>query len=197
MNYYIVCDEDKTTKWNKKDINICNIVPRIEQVLAQYKTPNGITPKKVGNMEYANFIVRVDDDIPGDRFIEGFSMKSNIKDIIQKKQDKNEYETIKPVLFINFTTANNLDLWEYSLGSFPNNHTVLNLSGYKIGNYDNILQTENKELTKFMKALNPDLKFTPMPTNNWKILYWFLGFVAICLIAFGLYRLYKKYKKQS
>jgi hypothetical protein len=195
MNYYIVCDENETIKWNNEHINICNIVPRIEQVLSQYKTPNGITPKKVGNMEDANFIVRIDTDISGDRFLEFLSMKSNIKDAIQYKEK--EYMTSKPVLFINFTEANNKDLWEYSTGSFPNNHTVLHLSGYIIGNYDNILQTKNTQLTNFMEALNPDLKFTPMPTNNWKILYWFLGFVAICLIAFGLYRLYKKYKKQS
>jgi hypothetical protein len=212
MNYYIVCNSEKILERGEKILRICNTIPRIMEVLSQYKTRDGITPKKVDNIQNADFVVRIDRDMAEHNPFDSMynlhnKMKTDMDEIMEIDVSNLENRTRfkKPVMFINFINADNasqlVDQFVINNRSQkpkdPKNiYVELHFSNPKMKDHNDILLEENEELTRFMKALNHDLIFTPMPTNNWKILYWFLGFVAICLIAFGLYRLYRKYKKQ-
>ena len=230
MDYYLIC-HDKMIKWNGKKINTCFIVPHIEKVLAQYTKPDGIKPKRVDIIDDASFIVRIDNDIEGGRYIEDLTIieprlfkenkKKNKNDTLDefelffseqplskekenKKENGNEKENkteLKmPVIFINFTQANMLPFYSWLYTDKTYNHIMaeLHLSYHKIGNFSNILQTENETLTTFMKTIGGgNIIFTPMPMPDYKMLYWLLGCVGILLFAFILYKLYKKYRKQS
>ena len=175
--------------------------PRLEKLLSQYKKRDGKPlMEKVDDIKDSDFIINIVSTI-------SYTTRELIKPILDN------YGYDKSILVINnIFKIYMINKKPYEHSENPNNiYGCMNIVDEI---YSDIFLSKNIYINSFINSvykINPNFKNMTFDNEitfektihdyisdkHLKVLYRFLGLIAICLIAFGLYRLYRKYKKQS